>query len=312
MTARIKGGKEMVTALKGASKTNNGIELLDEAEFIFHRALKQFSGSINKQHGAMELTNARGVNALEKRHEIHRMVCKAYPGDPPRAAMVKDIMDWWLQLANDLFEISIILKSQGKMTPHRVKKLKYHLVRYGIRWRKRVTWKCPVFWKMHTMECCLMNFVIKHGLAGRVSTEGFENKHHVMANLKTMLSPMVKTVDRVNKLVQRQAIHLLPGLNERIEKIQSKKVRTGRRGPYNVSGRTRNSEEVVSILDEENRDDEEVDGYFRTLSNFLLPNELQDIYNIYQQRMVPDEWQSAFDSSALLGNKAKKDSAYLV
>jgi hypothetical protein len=43
-----------------------------------------------------------------------------------------------------------------------------------------------------------------------------------------------------------------------------------------------------------------------------LPNELQDIYNIYQQSMVLDEWQSAFDSSALLGNQAKKDWAYLV
>jgi hypothetical protein len=68
----------------------------------------------------------------------------------------------------------------------------------------------------------------------------------------------------------------------------------------------------VSILDEETSADKEVDGYFRTLSNFLLPNELQDIYNIYQQSMVPDEWQAAFDLSALLGNKAKKDSAYLV
>jgi hypothetical protein len=30
-----------------------------------------------------------------------------------------------------------------------------------------------------------------------------------MANLKMMLLPMVKMVDQVNKLVQRQAIHLL-------------------------------------------------------------------------------------------------------
>jgi hypothetical protein len=94
--------------------------------------------------------------------------------------------------------------------------------------------------------------------------------------------------------------------------IQSKKVRTGHHGPYNVSGRTRNSKEIVSILDEETSADKEVDGYFRTLSNFLLPNELQDIYNMCQRSRVPDEWQSAFDSSALLGNKAKKDSAYLV
>jgi hypothetical protein len=124
------------------------------------------------------------------------MVCKAYPGNHTRAAKVKDIMDWWLQLANDLFEICILLKSQSKMTPNRVKKkLKYHIVRYGILWRKQVTWKRPVYWKMHTIECCLMNFVIKHGVASHVSTEGFENTHHVMANLKMMLSPMVKMVD---------------------------------------------------------------------------------------------------------------------
>jgi hypothetical protein len=200
------------------------------------------------------------------------MVCKAYPGNHTRAAKVKDIMDWWLQLAHNLFEICILLKSQSKMTPNRVKKLRYHIVRYGICWRKQVTWKRHVYWKMNTMECCLMNFVIKHGVASHVSTEGFENTHHVMANFKMMLSSMVKMVDQVNKLVQRQAIHLLPGLNEKIDKIQSKKVRTGHHGPYNVSGRTWNSEEIVSILDEETSADKEVDGYFRTLSNFLLPH----------------------------------------
>jgi hypothetical protein len=94
---------------------------------------------------------------------------------------------------------------------------------------------------------------------------------------------------------QRQAIHLLPGLNEKIDKIQSKKVRTGHHGPYHVSGRTRNSKEIVSILDEETSADKEVDGYFRTLSNFLLPNVLQDIYNMCQRSMgadESDEWQS--------------------
>ncbi len=94
-------------------------------------------------------------SALAKQHEIHRMVCKACPGNHAHVMKVKDIMDWWLQLANDLFEICILLKSQSKMT-----KLKYHIIRYGICWRKQVTWKHPVSWKMHTMECCLMNFVI--------------------------------------------------------------------------------------------------------------------------------------------------------
>ncbi len=52
----------MVTVLKGASKTNDGLELLDEVELIFHQALKQFSGAINRQHG----TNGHGINASAK------------------------------------------------------------------------------------------------------------------------------------------------------------------------------------------------------------------------------------------------------
>jgi hypothetical protein len=40
------------------------------------------------------------------------MVCKACPTDPDHAAKVKESMDGWLELANDLYEMAIILKSQ--------------------------------------------------------------------------------------------------------------------------------------------------------------------------------------------------------
>jgi hypothetical protein len=130
---------------------------------------------------------------------------------------------------------------------------------------------------------------MKHGVAGRVSAEGFENKHHAMANLKSMLSPMVKTAHQNNKLVQRQSIHLLAGLDEKLDRIESQKKWTGRRGPYKVSGRTHNIKEIETIIDEEDADDQNVDGYFWTLSNFLLPIELQDVYNIYERSKVPDE-----------------------
>jgi hypothetical protein len=84
----------MVTVLTGAGKTNNGLELLDEVEFVFHRTLKQFSGAINRQHGMMELTNGHveSMHLQQSGHEIHRMVCKAYPGNHTRAAKVKDII----------------------------------------------------------------------------------------------------------------------------------------------------------------------------------------------------------------------------
>jgi hypothetical protein len=60
-----------------------------------------------------------------------------------------------------------------------------------------------------------------HGMSGRGLIEGFENKHHEIANLKDMLAQMGKTKDRVEKLVQQQSIYLNPMLFEAIEKIRS-------------------------------------------------------------------------------------------
>jgi hypothetical protein len=142
---------------------------------------------------------------------------------------------------------------------------------------------------MHMMECCLVNFIMKHGIAGQVSAEGFKNKHHAMANPKSILSPMIKTAHRVNKLVQQQLIHLLAYIGMKLDRIESQKKQTGHCGPYKVNGMTHNIEEIKTIIDEEDADDQNVDGYFWTLLTILLLIELQDVYNIYECSKVPDE-----------------------
>jgi hypothetical protein len=103
-------------------------------------------------------------------------------------------MDWWLMMATDLFEIGKLLKSQQKCTGERFTTLKYHIIKYGIAWRNKITWKRngPVFWKMHVLECCGIRYIEKTGITGLGSTEGFEAKHYVLAGLKCMLAPVVK------------------------------------------------------------------------------------------------------------------------
>ena len=131
-------------------------------------------------------------------------------------------MNWWLAQVNNLFEMGLLMKSQDKMTDDRIKKLKYHTVKYGVRWRQNITYKKSVFWKMHVLECAFVKFTLKTQMSGRGSSEGFENKHYEMAALKRLLAPMVNTEERVNKLSQRQQISLLPGLEGKFEKLTRK------------------------------------------------------------------------------------------
>jgi hypothetical protein len=49
--------------------------------------------------------------------------------------------------------------------------------------------------------------------------------------------------------------------------------------------RTHNIKESKTIIDEQDTDDQNVGGYFWMLSNFLLPIELQAVYNIYERRV---------------------------
>ena len=63
----------------------------------------------------MELTNARGMKALAHRHEIYAIASEAYSSSDPVANVnVKEVMDWWLLLAGNLFEMGKLAKSQKR------------------------------------------------------------------------------------------------------------------------------------------------------------------------------------------------------
>jgi hypothetical protein len=57
-------------------------------------------------------------------------------------------------------------------------------------------------------------------MTGRASTEGLKNPHFHLSALGNMLSLIVKTQHRIEKLSQRQQISLLPELIESFEKLR--------------------------------------------------------------------------------------------
>jgi hypothetical protein len=253
----------------------------------------------------MELTTARGMLAMECCQPVYDITCQAYAGaDPNWNAKVKEVVDWWLELAGILYEMGKLMKSQKKMTEDRIQMLEVLIVKYAVLWRKKITYKNPVFWKMHIMECCFINFVRVTGMSGRASAEGMENKHFHMGKLKAMMAPVVKTDVRVAKLSQRQQIYLLPGLAKKFEKIESRTKRTGRRGPYKNKGLvTRNTEEVIELLDEDDDDDDVPEGHFEVANEGILPNEFAELYNFYKTRLMPEHWRKPFESDECLAAK---------
>jgi hypothetical protein len=275
MTFKIKGADEFLKLVKDSNKNEN----LEHAEFLFLNCIRQYGGYFNKEHGGMELTNGRGIQALENRKKIHAHVCEhAHATNPDLNDKVTEVMDWWLMMADILYPISLTLKSQQKVAGDRLYQLKLNTVKFGVEWRRKVTWKNSVFYKLHSLECMIIAFCEKHGFIGRGGAEGFENKHHEMFKLKDTLAPMANTGQRVTKLASRQQMHLLPGLESIFEKLRNAKKTYGKRGAYNkTSGRSRIEEDAPISHDQDQSDNVPADWFLRLRLVFFRLNLLNFI-----------------------------------
>jgi hypothetical protein len=306
MNRLIKGGKEMLSLIENGA-TNKRLRKLNKPEYLFLQSIRKYAGSFNKQHGSMELTHGRGMNALEHREKIHALTCGGIQDDEELQKQITTLMDWWLRVAGYLFEISAFMKSQKKVTDERLKEFKRNLLMYGIAWREKITYKNPVFWKMHVAECCFVARVSWTRFSGRGDTQGFENKHHEMSAMKAMLKPMIDTGQRVSKQAQRQQIHLFRDISARMEQIEEKTKRTGPRGPYKTKGKSSRAQEDVDALE---AGDELEKAFFELESGGLLRAEMSTFYNFYKRSHMPEEWYEPIQSFSQLGSKAKNEMKY--
>ena len=311
-TSKIKGAKEFIAIVQEQKK--NSTHGVEEAEFKIMNAIRIHAGCFNAQHGQKELTCARGIKSLEERDKIRDITCSAYASDSKKKEIVREIAEWWHMMAGMLFEIAKILKSQQPVVGTRLKTLEENIVKYGVAWRQRVTWKQTgaVFYKMHQLECPLINFIWEHGMAGIVSTEGFENKHFHLAKTKQMLAPMVNTKQRVQKISYRQQMFLIPGVepaNEQLEKLTAEAKR-GPRGCYSTTLKSRALEDATSLPGGEDIVSDAPSGFFRTEKG-ILPVDFKEYYNFFQRNLAPDEWTKDFENQNSLGSRAKARMKYV-
>ena len=125
-------------------------------------------------------------------------------------------MEWWSKCAEYLFVIGKLMYSQKKMSKERLDDLYTNVAFFIAHWLRKCSKDNSTYWKLHALTCGLRKFAEKTGMCGLAAAQGFENKHHRMNQQFDILSDMVKTGDRVQKLQQRHMSFLIPGVDERV------------------------------------------------------------------------------------------------
>jgi hypothetical protein len=136
-----------------------------------------------------------------------------------------------------------------------------------------------------------------------------ENKHHEMTKLKVMLAPMANAWQRASKLLQRQQMHSLPGLESVFQKIRNAKKTRGKRGPHKkTSGRARTKEdEPISHDQEQDQSDNIPANLFETTFG-VLPVEFAEFCDFFKRDLAPNKWIAEWiEKAENLGSKAKAE-----
>ena len=154
-----------------------------------------------------------------------------YPSDEEkRNAVLVAVEYFWLRASEHLYHLAKLMKSQKKMDTATFQEFENHMVQFLIVWLKYANeFKGnPIFWKLHNLFCNIKDFASLYRMIGRISAEGFENKHLFMRMLKEMMRSLIHTKHRVENISFRQQISVLhPGIVKR--NIMIKKGNPGKK-----------------------------------------------------------------------------------
>ena len=160
--------------------------------------------------------------------KVSKAVEATYSNHPVQQDRVNTVMQTFRRLMAPAFCISVLLKSQDKVTPEMLLQLKDAVCEFSIAFREEHPSKSP-YPKLHWLECIVVPYAERHGFIGRVSEEGFESAHNRLAWIKKLLFAMPFMQDRGLKMGQRYQVSLNPGFDSIWNKLHPTPTT---RGPY--------------------------------------------------------------------------------
>ena len=121
-------------------------------------------------------------------------------------------MDKFLDIATYLLEVRRICNDQGKLADTKIAHYKTHLLKFVMIWKDFVTYKNPIFLKLHVAMCGAIAFMEKYGMWGRVNAQGFESYHYQHTRNKQVTGRIAQEKARLKKKIERDQQYFSTGV----------------------------------------------------------------------------------------------------
>jgi hypothetical protein len=208
------------------------------------------------------------------------------------------LMEKAKKIATPLFTVAKLLKTQEKLGPSKIIELKESLARFYQNWlRLFPATDQHMFPKLHHLLAHILSFIIKYGLYGRISEEGFESFHTKFNAEKKILQAMGHNKQRVNTLSRRLQLNMKKEVQETLKTFETNKTTTKNRP---TSYKVKNSATRMNDNQEvETSDLELLNGtYVFTQSNGVIKEKWIEVYDLCVRGRVPSSWCKRVDCYA--------------
>lgn len=313
--AQLEASPELV-ACKAEEHLRNGAQFFKEridaymkskkakgkAQHNFRVAIQCTGCTYQKQHGGMQLSNADGVSLLEQWNWVIKTVSEAYEPGSDRQREVRKLMIESKSIADPLFEVAKLMKSQCKWTPRMLEDYDKQAAAVFSHWRGLFPDK-NVFPKLHDMVQHVPEFISEHGMYGRCSEESLEGYHvkhkQEFGNLKSMKDPALRT-DVGDRRLQI-------GNDPRQEALLAM-VKAGvegpKRGSYN--GEPKRNQSIIIRKSARSA----IDGIVEVGRGMTIKESWIVVYRMAVASEVPDSWNQNISKRDDLDDRQKAEARY--
>lgn len=133
--------------------------------YVLWSSVEKVAGCFMLMYESMELSGRRYILMLKKQDIIHKNIVESKYGSKTQQ-FVDEKMARWILLAYDMYNITDICHSQGKVDKTKLFVLKTHITFFVENWFPFVNYKNPIFWKLHMLICGLISYTEKYQMIG--------------------------------------------------------------------------------------------------------------------------------------------------
>ncbi|CAB9530955.1 hypothetical protein SEMRO_3135_G344340.1 [Seminavis robusta] len=245
---------------------------------------------------------------------------RLFPNDRQLQLQVESLMNHYCGLAELLYEISTMMKSQRKWSERAASRFETITRQYAERWLEFIakTGDAPsansdemtVFNKLHVLRSHLTPFAIANQMIGRCSEEGFESAHKCIESIMHPLVCMTSTETRTYTIFKRIMLQCRPEIEAILREIKERF--TGKkRAPYTKTLRALKSSDNALSAASEQHSQTLPEEFIHSINGYIIKEGWKDHFEFICMSKVPASWSDPFSSDESLGGVYRANADYI-